>query len=893
MRANSYCTVGALVIVAVLAAMLLVPSTATALGSRTIAEVTGVTRSGLISWLNSHRFDSYYLGTPYVGGDFRSPNGDPSFNGSVGMNCTGFVWHAFTAAGASGIPGIIGWLDFIQWNDLEHYHYYSKAEMLASGILEKGDVIWIWNSSMYDIDPYHHTGIFWGSTPSEDLFWHSHDSNGVNAVTTIQGKGIAASYTVIKTDHVGYLDLVKTSSKPQVTASNSDFSLAGAVFGIYTNPSATGTPIATITTDATGYGKSGALTSGLYFIRETTAPRGFVISPSVHTVSVRSGMTTRVGGSPGQVVNVPAMGRIDLVKRSGWSQISDNNASYNIAGASYGVYIDEACIQRVSTMTTNASGEAVSAEIDAGNYFVKETSTATGYALDETVYPVRVRPNLTVRLNESAGQVEDMPQHNPVGIALSKIDFEMMSGAPQGGATLAGAQFEVKHYAGYHSTVNTSWSATMIPTKTWTFRTDEDGYVYLDPEYLIAGDELIVDNEGRSVLPLGTITIKETKAPEGYLLGEQTMWVQQVTSEGTAQTVSTFVAPVVADQIKRGDIELIKAGEETYERLGGVPFQITSTTSGESHVIVTDANGYASTAASWNPHTQNTNEGLTDEDGVWFGAQNALDNSKGALPYDTYMIEELICTANADRELIPPFEIVIVRDSHVVSLGTLLNSPPVIPAIRTSALDGTSGTTMLFPDNEAQVIDTVVFNNLRSNTNYILRGILMDKAGNEVLLIDGEPIMSEVEFFTEAVSQFISGTVEVVFDFDASLVTALMDTYDLDEIDIVVFEYLYQGDELITSHEDIEDTDQTVTVIRREVPQKEELPEVFESQENTPTIVPSVETTPVPIPLESAPSTGDGIYVKLEMVIIGLTVGGSLTAISVVARQRKKATLVR
>ena len=47
----------------------------------------------------------------------------------------------------------------------------------------------------------------------------------------------------------------------------------------------------------------------------------------------------------------------------------------------------------------------------------------------------------------------------------------------------------------------------------------------------------------------------------------------------------------IYNQIKRGDIEGVKIGAGTHKRLANVPFRITSKTTGESHIIVTDANG--------------------------------------------------------------------------------------------------------------------------------------------------------------------------------------------------------------------------------------------------------------------------------------------------------------
>ena len=68
-------------------------------------------------------------------------------------------------------------------------------------------------------------------------------------------------------------------------------------------------------------------------------------------------------------------------------------------------------------------------------------------------------------------------------------------------------------------------------------------------------------------------------------------------------------------------------------------------------MIVTDRNGYASTSADWIPHTSNTNRGESSSDGIWFGTSEP-DDTKGALPYDTYVIEEQRCEANEGMNLL-------------------------------------------------------------------------------------------------------------------------------------------------------------------------------------------------------------------------------------------------
>lgn len=177
-------------------------------------------------------------------------------------------------------------------------------------------------------------------------------------------------------------------------------------------------------------------------------------------------------------------------------------------------------------------------------------------------------------------------------------------------------------------------------------------------------------------LPYGDYLVREVEAPEGYL-GTDAEVPFSIEEDG--EVVELTGERAVANQVRRGELELVKVSDGDLSRMAGVPFRITSATTGESHVVVTDGNGYASTAASWNPHTASTNandqaaDGSWDASaGVWFGASGP-DDSKGALPYDTYEPEELPCGANEGKELLGPIEVRVYRDAVTVDLGTLTN----------------------------------------------------------------------------------------------------------------------------------------------------------------------------------------------------------------------------
>lgn len=168
---------------------------------KTIAQVLGMDGATYINWLSSHEKDSYYLGTPYKEYDYRNPKGDCSHaygaydkKGAAAMNCTGFVWHAlYRPTKASGgksslIPAVTGWVTFYQKYQISRRYFTSKAEMLASGYLEKGDIIWMFvGNSETALSNYHHVGIYWGDGHS-DVLWHSSSVTGTSAKANVISK---------------------------------------------------------------------------------------------------------------------------------------------------------------------------------------------------------------------------------------------------------------------------------------------------------------------------------------------------------------------------------------------------------------------------------------------------------------------------------------------------------------------------------------------------------------------------------------------------------------------------------------------------------------------------------------------------------------------------------
>ena len=726
---------------------------------QTIDQALGATKT-VESVLSQHENDEYYLTTPYgnkgphgEGGaidtwDCWKPKGE--YGSGAYMNCTGFVVAVLRACGAD--TSIIGnytakdgynrgnetnaskWDEYCRDNNAVSYTFSSKEQMLASGILEKGDIIYMepadWNHSNSDC----HIGFFWGSNSSEDLFWHSSshadgivkgyfpNSAGGNVISKITPKYPVRYYRVIKTLHKGYLTLHKDSSNKTLTNAND---------------------------------------------------------------------------------------------------------CYSLAGAEYGVYTDSNCSNKVATLTTNASGNANTVSLNPGRYYVKETKAPKGYFTDSQVYTADVsganRESSPVKLS-----VSDNPANDPMSMLLGKFDgqktYNGAGNLPQGSATLAGAEFTVDYYATLdYKSYDDLKNADVKPMRSWTFSTDSNGFCSFDIAHFVSGDAFWYRLDGTPALPRGTVVIRETKAPMGYVKSGEVSF-QKIQENNSVEGVITYNAPEVAEQVYRSDIEFTKKSDNGSDRLAGVPFKVTSLTTGESHIAVTDENGYFSSASSWNAHDSNTNANdwaLTASDtidstkldanaGFWFGNNSVLDgngttstsdavkadNKLGALPFDTYSVEELRCSANEGYALINT-TVTVTRDAKTIDLGTF-DDPE--PEIHTTAYDA-SDSDHYVGVGTVKISDKVEYSHLVAGKTYTVIGELHDAATGDAVTVNGQAITAEKTFTAED----SAGSVTLDYAFDS---------YDLKGKTLVVYETLTDAKGAkLAEHRDKSDVSQQVTVL--------------------------------------------------------------------------------
>lgn len=514
--------------------------------------------------------------------------------------------------------------------------------------------------------------------------------------------------------------------------------------------------------------------------------------------------------------------------------------NYSLDGAEYKAYITsgngvESTSDYICTFTTDKDGNGYVSDYNKNKYYaladtdiqngrayklvglpigswvyIKETKSSAGCDLDSNAYYLHFTAD---NMEQTVTSTEPL-KNDPINIQIQKEDST--SGSASGAASLAGAEFTVKYYD-----VDVSGSInkdavyqkikTMQPAKTWVYKTDENGAVKMAEEaYLIKerSSELYYNKSGKPIFPYGAITIEETKAPAGY-----TRTGAFVTTDGTEKSNANGLIFVVINRdyttakfigtnslIKkevnlRGDIKFKKVALDTDKPLSGIAFRITSKTTGESHVVVTDENGMIDTSAI--KHSENTNAADKDNktiSGTWFygndDGEKKIDDSLGALPYDIYEIEELATDVNKEYRLISSVTVDLTEEASytdgylLYDLGTVTNVPE--PWIGTRAL-GVKTQDNVIPANEKVDVDDISdYHFLEAGKTYTMKGVIKDpETGKAYKQPDGTYSLGHKVFtVSEDKSGYASAEVRTPF---------VLDTTGLDGKDVVVTEYLFEG----------------------------------------------------------------------------------------------------
>lgn len=292
----------------------------------------------------------------------------------------------------------------------------------------------------------------------------------------------------------------------------------------------------------------------------------------------------------------PQKGKLSIMKKSANPEITDNNPCYELKGAEYGVYKTKADAtndkNKVNTLiigkyddTEKNKNWSNEIELEAGTYYVKETKAPKGYALNPNAVKVVIEAGKNTWIGDKSNDFVDYPQSDPVGILLGKVDKETNKNKPQGSASLAGAEFTVKYYKGLYDEDPAKSGQT--PARSWVLKTDADGYCDLTKEYKVSGDDFYLTSKGDPTLPVGTITIQETKAPTGYFINNE-VFVRKITTKGSVEDVDTFNMPTVNEKVIKFNIKKVQVGTTT--PVSGAVFLHTKP-DGTTESLTTDEKG--------------------------------------------------------------------------------------------------------------------------------------------------------------------------------------------------------------------------------------------------------------------------------------------------------------
>lgn len=585
----------------------------------------GLSREAVVSELKAHESDNFYKGTTYKGGDWQSPNGDTSYNGSVGMNCGGFVSYVLRKAGMNAaevmriiqlIPGntnnygsgkpydILANADnfknLVENGNVTAYAFRTKQELLSSGLAEKGDIILMyWSKTPGPDGADNHIGFYWGNYDGEDLMWHSSDllpeGNGIGPITP---KTAGSYYILIKLE-IGYdVTLTKTSADVSVTGGNNAYSLEGAVYNVYEGSSASGSVVATFTTDSSGHATiNPPLKPGSYSVKEIKPPKGYKLDETIYTFQItHQEVELDVQDDPGLI-------ELHVIKKDAdGNNGAQGNAS--LAGAVYRVSYQKNGQTVTEDITSDENGDfPIVHGIPFGKVTVQEIKAPPGYKLDTEIHEYYIDGSKLVDDTYELVPDDIVEEVQKGGVTIQKKDSQTGT-TPQGNASLAGISFEI---------INKSDKAVVVNGKT-----AQPGEVAITITTNASG----VATTGSNTLPYGDYTIRESSTNSSMLL----TWLDEI--DFTIDSDGKVLEYEAENDVVRGGIEVEKQDSQT----GSTPQGNASFEGIDFEVVNSSANPVVVDGQTYNPG-EVVMTITTGSDGVARTGDNVL-------PYGRYTVRE-------------------------------------------------------------------------------------------------------------------------------------------------------------------------------------------------------------------------------------------------------------
>lgn len=510
---------------------------------------------------------------------------------------------------------------------------------------------------------------------------------------------------------------------------------------------------------------------GDYTLKEVQAPYGYVLDDTPVPFSItqeNSSTDTGVTVVKVKARDVAQKGVINITKTGEiFSSVEENKGVYtpkysvgNLKGAVFEIYAAEDITTLdgtvryeqgtlVDTITTDDDGVAKSKELYLGKYTVIEKTAPNGYVHNAAKYDAE----LTYAGQNVSVTSTDLSVYNErqkVSVSLKKIMAEDKTFSIGNNGEITSVRFGI-----YADEDIKASNGDVIPKDALiTFANcDKNGSIVFDCD-----------------LPVGfKWYVKEIATDEHYILSDTKY---EFDTEYQGQDIKSIDIKVNDDKAIEnnfiyGSVKGLKVDRETQEVIKGATFGLfksDTTEFSEDKAILT---------------------AVTDESDI-FNFSN--------IPYGEYLIKELKpADGYLDNEDI--FTVIIKDNEQVVEL-TAINDK--VPELKTTAT--VNGKKEAIAKGEITIKDTVEYKHLIPNTEYVIKGILMDKSTGKPFMVKGKEITSTVKFVPDKAD----GKVEVTFTFDGSAIKK--------DTELVVFETLYRDGVELTAHADINDDGQTVTV---------------------------------------------------------------------------------
>lgn len=364
---------------------------------------------------------------------------------------------------------------------------------------------------------------------------------------TVRINNADATLNVSDVPLIKTVTLTKTSANTSITAGNSNYSLAGAVYDVYEGNSATGTPVASFTTNSSGVATLSRklYPNRTYTILERTPPPGYVKDTTPHPFYLTYNAATM------DVVDDPSAVKITVKKKDSGNGTTTPAGNASLAGAVYRVYYLQNGTTVYKDITTGSNGVAILNDVPLGEIKIQEISAPAGYKLDSTVHTYNVTSDkVTSAVYEM--EPEDFTEDVFKGRIQITKQIEML-----------GADAQLEQGAEYQVYLKSAGS----------YNAAKDA----ERDYLVTGAD------GKAItkdLPYGTYTLHQVKGVPGREFKDMDVDVHE---NGKTYEVT------LTNELKYAPLKIVKTSEDG--NVAGFDFKVTRLSDGYSKTYTTNAAG--------------------------------------------------------------------------------------------------------------------------------------------------------------------------------------------------------------------------------------------------------------------------------------------------------------